>query len=132
MLVTIWCGGCQGNHLLLLYVPHMTKLQKGPGMVSLGMSLKAMPSGLSWRHWPEGGSCCDAPEWGLGFRPTSLSVDWVEAAKERGDLGMGAPILSLTHSFILSNQEVLGLVPGGERQLRTGQVHPSLVGRRAN
>lgn len=82
-------------------------------MVSLGMSLKAMPGGLSWRHWPEGGSCCDAPEWGLGFRPTSLSEDWVEAAKERGALGMGAPIHSLTHSFILSNQEVLGIVPGG-------------------
>lgn len=36
VLVTICCGGCQGNHLLFLYVAHMTRLWKGSGMVGPG------------------------------------------------------------------------------------------------
>lgn len=51
VLVTICCGGCQGNHLLFLFIAHMRRLWKGSGMVGPGVILEVMPSGLYWGPW---------------------------------------------------------------------------------
>lgn len=84
------CGGCQGNHLLFLYVLHVTRLRKGSGVVGPGQVLEAMPSGLGWTPWPE------------GPRPTSLSVEQEAAAKERRAPAVSPDpsIHSLIRSFI--------------------------------
>lgn len=131
MLVPNCCGGYQGNHFLFLRSPH-GKVRKGSGMVCPGVILKGRPSGLCRRPWPEDGSRCDAPGWGLEFRPASLSVEWEEAAKdkERGDLGVGALIHSSVH--FSKHRICWALCWVVESQLRTGQGHPSLVGRWTN
>lgn len=74
MLVTICCGGCQGNHLLFLYVAHMTRLWKGSGMVGPGLILEAMPSGLQLETSVRGWELLWDPRMGPRIPTTSLSV----------------------------------------------------------
>lgn len=63
----------------------------GPGVI-----LKAMPSRLGWTPWPEGGSCRGAQE-GSRTQTHILECGWIEATKERGDLGMGTPVHPSIH-----------------------------------
>lgn len=105
--------GLPGNHLLFLYVLHVTRLRKGSGALGPGQFLEAMPSRLDWTPWLE------------GLRPTSLSVEREEAAKERRALGAEPRSI---HSFIHSlhqTQEVLGIVLGGEDSREQGRCIPA-------
>lgn len=80
-----------GNHLLFLYVVHMTWLWKGSGMVSPGIILEVVPSGLRLETAVRGWE----PRRGPGIPTYIPGCRGRAATKERGTPCAGEPTYSL-------------------------------------